>query len=272
VNIQLTRAIEWLLIPPGLTILLLLLVIKLWNSRQKQKNDHSGPVILWIVILSLYMMSINFTANQLTMILERPDLFPPLTIAQIKTSKAEAIIILGHGRYSKAPEYGGEDTLNTGGLARTRYGAKLHRETGLPILTAGGTAGQDTVSEAAIMKKVLENEFDVPVRWLEEKSKNTYENALFSSKILKKENIERVLMVTHSRDIIRALGAFQEIGILNVTPAPTLFAKQTDQTNLLDWLPNPYAISRTAVAIHEIAGMFWYRWRYGVSIPQNINR
>jgi uncharacterized SAM-binding protein YcdF (DUF218 family) len=252
VSTQTIRIIEWLLLPPGITIILILLAIQF-----RKKN-----IILWLAILSLYSVSINFTANQLLSTLERPDLFPPLTRQLIKESRAEAIIILGHSRYHDAPEYDGKDTLNTGGLARVRYGAKLHRDTGLPILAAGGAPGHEAISEAAIMKRVLAEEFNVPVRWLEEKSHNTYENALLSSEILEKAQVKRVLMVTHSRDIARALWAFQNVGILHVTPAPTLFAPPAGKTGLRDWIPNPYALSRTAVALHELAGMLWYRWKH----------
>ncbi|MBF0194512.1 MAG: YdcF family protein [Magnetococcales bacterium] len=265
-NTQTIRIIEWMLLPPGVTILLLLVVIYTLNNNKKgyKNRDNKSPFIIWLAIFSLYFMSINYTANSLTSLLERPDIHPPLTIEQIKTENAQAIIILGHGRYPKAPEYNNEDTLNTGGLARARYGAKLHRETGLPILLAGGSPYGESNSEASIMKKVLENEFNVPVRWLEERSKNTYENALYSSQLLKKENIKRVLMVTHSRDIIRALGAFEKVGILQVTPAPTLFGQKPTSNSIKSFTPNPYALSRNAVALHELAGMYWYNLRYGV--------
>lgn len=267
-NIQLTRIIEWLLLPPGLTIILLLLAINIWNRRPQRENRNKNPKLLWFALLSIYGMSINVTADFLTSALERPDLFPALSITKIKDSNAEAIVILGHGRYPEAKEYDDTDTLNTGGLARVRYGAKLHRETGLPILTAGGTPYREQVSEAAIMKMVLEQEFNIPVKWLEEKSSNTYENALFSSMLLEHQGIKRVLLVTHARDMIRALWAFQKVGILQITPAPTLFSKSFEQTEPLDWIPNPYALSKTAVALHEHIGIFWYRWRYSLELPQ----
>ena len=116
------------------------------------------------------------------------------------------------------------------------------------------------------MKRVLEEEFNVPVRWLEEKSDNTYENALFSSQILEKEALKRVFMVTHSRDIIRALWAFEEVGILEIIPAPTLFARVSGKVTLSDWTPRASALSRNGTALHELAGMVWYRWRYGKSL------
>ncbi len=46
-------------------------------------------------------------------------------------------MVLGGGRYRDAPEYG-NDTVGEYTLVRLRYAAKLHRETGFPLLVTGG--------------------------------------------------------------------------------------------------------------------------------------
>ncbi len=254
---QATKIAEWLLLPPGITIILILLTVRVWKKS----------LLMWCSLILLYAMSINVTANHLLWTLQRPDLFPPLTPAMIEAAGAEAIVILGHSRYSRAPEYGGADTLNSGGLVRVRYGARLHRQTGLPILAAGGAPGYKAMSEADLMQQVLAEEFATPVRWLEEKSRNTYENALFSSKILQEAGIKRILLVVHSRDVVRAIWAFKQVGTLEVTPAPTLFVRPVNRAGIMNWIPNPNALSRTAVVLHELVGIVWYRLRYGDDIP-----
>ena len=50
---------------------------------------------------------------------------------------AKAVVILGGGVRRNAPEYGG-DTLATLTLERVRYGARVARLTGLPVLVSGG--------------------------------------------------------------------------------------------------------------------------------------
>ncbi len=90
---------------------------------------------------------------------------------------ASAIVILGGGTYFHAPEYAGEDTVNEMVLPRLRYGARLHRALQLPILVSGGKLLGNHVSEAQQMRDALEQDFQVPVRWTEDASDNTLENA-----------------------------------------------------------------------------------------------
>lgn len=70
------------------------------------------------------------------------------------------------------------------------------------------------------MRETLENEFGVKVRWSEDKSRNTRENAAFSAAMLAKENIKHIVLVTHSFDMPRAKEEFATSG-LQVIAAPT---------------------------------------------------
>jgi hypothetical protein len=67
----------------------------------------------------------------------------------------QAIVILGARSYAAAPEYRG-DTVAAATLARMRWGARLHRQTGLPIMVSGGSPGGTRTSEAEQMKAALE--------------------------------------------------------------------------------------------------------------------
>ena len=130
---------------------------------------------------------------------------------------AQAIVILGGGTRPYAPEYGGA-TVGTITLERIRYGARLARATGLPVLVSGG-AVRGAPPEAVLMRNVLVYEFGVPVRWLETRSRNTHENAVKSAAILKGSGIERVILVGHSFDFPRSRKEFEAAGI-DVIPAP----------------------------------------------------
>lgn len=259
VTLQLTRLLERVLLPPGIGILLL--VLTLWLLMRGEIAQKIGKFLLLITLLLIYFTTIPYTANRLIDSLEQTDTYPALTDDDIQKSKAQAIVILGYGRYSKAPEYGGQDTLSTGGLARVRYGAYLHKKTGLPILTSGGRIHAKQPSEAMIMKTVLESDFNTPVRWIEEESSNTWENARNSTLILKTHTINHIFMVTHSRDTKRALWSFKKTGTIQVTPSPTLFRtgdKTHNGKDLLDWIPNVYATKTIGLCLHEYLGQLWY--------------
>src|ERR1035437_7545753 len=86
--------------------------------------------------------------------------------------------------YINAREYAG-DTTGPSTLERVRYAAKLFRETGKPILVTGGIPGGiGARSEGEIMRDILQDEFHVPVRWVENQAQESKQNALLSAPLL----------------------------------------------------------------------------------------
>jgi uncharacterized SAM-binding protein YcdF (DUF218 family) len=124
-------------------------------------------------------------------------------------------------------------------------------------MATGGTALGNGFSEAAQMKTVLEEEFRVPVRWVEKTSRNTRENAYKSFAILKKDDIDHIALVTHAWYMPRAMREFEQAGF-NVTPAPTAFTTRY-RTGLISFIPTANAMQKSWLYFHEIAGMLWYR-------------
>ena len=161
---------------------------------------------------------------------------------------AKAVVILGGGIRYNAPEYGG-DTLATLTLERVRYGARVARLTGLPVLVSGGTvlAGEP---EAVLMAASLQQEFGVPVRWVEPLSRTTHENAVRSAAMLKREGIDRIVLVTHVFDTRRAIAEFEAQG-LAVTSAPT-GGRSTSDGVILDYLPTMVGLTRSYYASYEL--------------------
>ena len=174
----------------------------------------------------------------------------PLSVAE--AGRAQAIVILGGTVRHYAPEYGG-GTLGAITLERVRYGAKLARETGLPVLVTGGPIG-DSTPLGVMMKTVLEREFQVPVRWVEAAARNTHENAVNSAAILKEAGLQRILLVSHDVHIRRARAEMEAAG-LEVIGAPTaLAAPRVGADRLLDWVPSANALQTSYYALHEWFG------------------
>ncbi len=244
----LTHLLERLLLLPDGPILLTAAGLLLWRTRG----------IAWVAALGLgllYLAALPVTTRLLWAWLAVP---PPLDPATAR-HRAEAIVILGATRYSRAPEYGGRDNLAGLGLERVRYGAWLQRRTGLPILVSGrGWRAPGERSEAAIMADILEHEFHVPVAWKEERSRSTYENALYSSRLLRRLGIGRIVLVTHAYHMPRAREAFEAMG-LTVVPAPTVYFQTFSEYAIFDWLPEMRALRRNRLLVHEIVGLIWYR-------------
>src|SRR4029078_3845558 len=112
----------------------------------------------------------------------------------------------------------GASTLSGLTLERVRYGARVARATGLPVLVSGG-AQKDMPAEAPLMRDALIKEYGVPVRWIESRSLNTHENAVKSAARLKASGVDRIILVGHSFHFPRTRNEFEAAGI-SVIAAP----------------------------------------------------
>ena len=242
-----TNFIAAFLLPPLSLLLVFALGILLLHRRRR----FAKP-LLFIVFGLLWIASTPYFAEGALHLLEARTaaLEKPL-------QNANAIVILGGGTYFHAPEYARQDTVNEQTLMRLRYGAKLQRETGKPILVTGGKPLGNHLPEAQQMRAVLEQDFRVPVRWTEETSDNTFENAHHSFRMLQAQGIRRIYLVTHAWHMPRAADVFRRAGF-EVVEAPTAFTMRY-QTDLLAFLPRAEALRDSKIFMHEVIGLVWYR-------------
>lgn len=244
----LKKLLTALILPP--TGPLLLAFFGLWLAgRQSRRWRHAGFTLATLSLLGLVALSLPLVGSRLLAVLE-PD--PPISRSQLAT--AQAIVILGGGAYSRAPEYGG-DTVGCATLERVRYGARLARESRLPLLVSGG-APFGGRAEAESMKAVLENEFNVPVRWTENTSRDTAENAQLSTSILRAAGITRIALISHAWHLPRAVPLFEREGI-TVIAAPTAFSGGAP-TPVESLLPGD-GLGRSRLALHEYLGQLYNR-------------
>lgn len=238
-----------LIMPPGGLILLLLTGFFLVRGVL-------GRMFLLVGISVFALMSMPPVADKLIAGLEP---YPALRPDSLTRTDAEGILVLGAGRYSWAPEYGG-DTIGSKSLQRVRYGAFLHRRTGLPVYVTGGSPSHEHPPLARLMAEVLTNELGVAVAGVEDRSQTTAENATFSAEMFARDGIGKVLLVTQAWHMPRAIGAFERAGI-EVIPAPTYFAHREGESepSFRDWLPSAAAFTISYFALHEYLGQVWYQ-------------
>ena len=246
-----------LLLPPGVII-----VTALLGFLIQIRWLFVGSFIVFLSIAALLILSLPLTGQQLMAGIE--SRFPPLQLAATPEAGPPpgAIVILGGGRYTDAAEYGEGDSVNRTTLERLRYGAYLHRLTGLPILVSGGTPYGEQVSEAELMQASLKRDFQVVAKWVEGKSATTFENAKYSNAILNNAGIRRVYLVTHASHMPRAVWAFENMGISTI-PAPmgfTTLNKQNRET--LGYFPTAYSLLLSSTALRERLGLILYKHKY----------
>ena len=248
----LTNSIAAFLMPPGSLLLVMLLGLVLLRRRRAL-----GLTLIGLSWIALYALATPYLSALLLSSVE-----PPYADPRAQPG-GQAIVVLGGGIYPKAPEYGGENTVTAEELVRLRYAARLYRVLDKPILVAGGDPQRIGESEAALMKRVLQNDFRVPVRWTEPASNNTDENARFSYAILHSAGIRTIYLVTHAWHMPRARMAFEHAGF-TVIPAPTEY-ETAKRGVLLDFLPSAWALKDSARFFHETIGLLWYRIKFAIS-------
>jgi uncharacterized SAM-binding protein YcdF (DUF218 family) len=243
-----------LLLPPGGFVLLLAFA---WLLRRRR--PRFAALCFAIGLGGLTAMSLPVFVEWGARLLERE---PALAEARWGGLAAEAgaIVVLGAGRELADPAWGGDQPGHLA-LERLRYAARLARASGLPILTSGGLHFGQAPSEAYIGAEVLQRDFQVPTRWLEERSRTTWENAVYSAQMLKAAGIERVVLVTSAVHMPRSRWCFEQNGI-EVVAAPVGFMGVPNGRPLGGWLPEAKAVWQTSLLINEAAGMLLYPLLY----------
>lgn len=242
-----SRTVEFLAYPPGNLLIFLLIALLLYKWRSAML------ITLVIGVLQTVVLSLPVVAEKLMVGLEQQ--YPPKPELWLQQPLPEAIVVLGAGRNLEAIEYAGRMSASTE-LERLNYAAYLHRKTGLPILISGSS------NEADYMRDVMENTFQVPIRWQEGSSHTTWENAAYSDQILSEAGIHSAWVVTQAWHMPRAMLAFQNRQV-NYLPAATSYGSSNFwRHEWLWWIPQANALSRSQTALHEWFGLMSYRLQH----------
>ena len=261
-NPAVKRLIELLALPPtslyiGITLGLCLYAAAKRRAEPRRVLARMGAALALCSSLTLVALSIPQVAFWLLDSLQTAPAIP-FTATSID---ADAIVVLGGDIDCDPPEYG-PDQPGFISLERCRYAAQLSRRTGVPILISGGVLRPDRRSAAEVLRDFVQDELQVPVRWVEKRALNTRQNIQFSAQILRKEGIQRMAVVTHAWHMPRALDVCESEGLTSdgwtVLAAPTMAA--TPPANLRDAImPRARSFRDSSWAIHEWVGRLWYR-------------
>lgn len=234
--------------PPGLQLVMLAVAILCWFRFR-----HLSFALVLLAFASLYLLSTAAVSNALLKGLESGTIYHAKA-HNIQGHSPEAIVILGTGVLGNTPEYEMEPQPGALLIQRLRYGLKLQKETGLPILVTGGS--RYGINESQVMQTFLE-EHGAKVQWMEASSRTTRDNAKNSAALLGDKHI---LLVTHAWHMPRAASAFEKAGF-TVTAAPTArLGTRLSLSRLEAWLPDARYLRKSQLALHEYVGMVWYRF------------
>lgn len=242
-----------LLLPPA--SLLLVAGAGLWFGRSRRWGLWMAAVAL----AALALLSMPVTAVMLARPFEAA--YRPLNEASFRPEPGGhyMVVVLGGGRDLGAVEYPEGERLSNGTLQRVRYGARLARALRLPLAVAGGSPGGGSESEAGLMRKFVTEELRQPVALVEDKSRNTQENAAFIARERGRLDFTHVIVVTDVIHMPRAVRSFESAG-LSVVPAPMRFFASAPW-RAQDFLPSSEGMDKSHRVLYELLGMLWYRLR-----------
>lgn len=248
--------LKQLLMPPG--ILLLLMLLGWWLRRRFPRLAFtcfvSGFGGLWLMSLPAVM---QWSAG----LLEREPVLEEVQWATL-AQRADAIVILGAGREQNDPGWGGTDQPGLMALERLRYAARLARASGLPMAATGGLRYGQPPSEAALMADSMKRDYALEIRWLEEQSRTTWENAVLSAELLQPQGVRRVVLVTQAWHMPRARWSFEQAGF-EVISAPMGYLSAGYERPLGGWLPESRVIWQSSQLLNEAIGLLAYPMVYG---------
>jgi uncharacterized SAM-binding protein YcdF (DUF218 family) len=178
---------------------------------------------------------------------------------QVDFRGAQAIVVLG-GEVRAGNGADIPDRVGARAYERLAFATDAYHELHLPVAVSGGRPPNRRTSEGELMKAALESEFGVPVTWNEDQSRTTWENAVFTTALLRKAGIDEVVVVTHRWHLPRTLRSFERAGMRAV---PWLAPETLPSRGAVgDYLPSVGALQDSFYGLHEIIGRVYYELRY----------
>lgn len=210
---------------------------------------------------AILLVLLAFSPLQALMVLPLENRFPE---APSDLPAPTGIIVLGGSTDGDIEAARGQVALN-GAAARLTTGAALARKyPNARLVFTGGSAaltGQ-APSEASSVRR-LWIELGVPQDNVayEDKSRNTWENALYTRDLVKPTPDEKWLLVTSAMHMPRSMGLFRHVGF-SVIAYPTDYKSFG---NSWDWMPSAdpaKSMGNIEIATHEWIGLLVY-WLTG---------
>jgi uncharacterized SAM-binding protein YcdF (DUF218 family) len=240
-------------------LVLLHLAVLLGIAYVWRKHKECRRRLLWVLapVLLLWLCSTPPVAYLALGSLEWR--YPP---ADEVSPDAGAIVILA-GTVHAADPIRKRPELGPSTLYRCLHGAALHRANpdNLIILSGGRINGETDPAAAAVMDEFMRLQGVNPSRiLLEESSRDTYENAVETCKLLRTRGIHKIVLVTEATHMLRAEACFRKQG-MEVSPSPCGHIANGYGFDWRDVFPDVNSAAQVNIVWHEWLGLAFYRLR-----------
>ena len=241
-----------LLLPPTVWLLLLLAVLIFWRRSWARKLF----LFTFLLILALHTGPLNY-------VLRYPleSGYPPVLDPR-KAGSYDAIVVLTGG-ITPASGMIPFSTIDQFMFRRLDEALRLYRLQPKPIIVSGGHVNPFTEdkNENKIARDFL-IKWGVPAKDVlgEGKSRDTFESAVETRKLLVEKGYKRYLLVTSAFHMPRSMLAFAARAPEPV-PAPGDFSLGALEFTPFDFFPSESAARQLFITLHEYLGLANYHWR-----------
>lgn len=257
---EMSKLLPLLVYPLGVACILLAAALVVGKQPRVQR------LLVAAALAVLFMFGNQWVAEALAAQLELRHL------PQGELPQAEAIVLLGGGTRPRLPPRPISEMNEAG--ERMVYAARLFHQGKAPrIVISGGVIDLygTAVPETEAMRELLVA-LGVPDEAIidEDRSRNTYENAVYVREILVELGVNDVLLVTSALHMPRSVAIFVKQGIA-VTPAPVDFWTTWSEPGrtvprnwagtLLKFIPSAEYLDLSTRVLREVVGMIVYRLR-----------
>lgn len=243
-----------LVIPLNLSVTLLLLALLLLIVRwRKMAGLLAVSALVWAFFWSLPSSSL-WAGGMLE------QRFPYHEPASQPVS--QAIVVLG-GNTANGRKNWFEPYQRDNVIMRTDTAGDLYLAGRAPLLVVSGAALDGGQSEASMMAAALER-MGVPATAIiqEGNSYTTHQNAVYTARLLKENNISEFLLVTSALHMPRAMASFRKQGFRPVAaPSPAQIVVPRGQAHFSFWLPDLRTLHASRSIVKEYLGLlvYWLR-------------
>ena len=130
------------------------------------------------------------------------------------------------------------------------------------LLISGGTGSlyAQPVREASLLRTfALEDGLRDDQILVDDASRNTYENALYTMYILRTHGYQRCVLVTSALHMRRAAAIFHKQGLTPDLYPVDFNSKPGGELTPFDFLPSAHTLSMASEVMHELVGLVMYR-------------
>lgn len=240
-----------------------LLLLAAWGGWRLRRSRPGGGWMMVVALAGIWLSATEAAGELLSRAVGQPAALNPGGLDSLRGQPQGAVLVLGGGVQQRVPELG-MSAPSAVTAERLAYGIWLARRTGWPLAFSGGigwTATELKDPEAGTVGRVAAQDYGLPLRWAESRSRDTRENAAQSLPLLSKDGVKAVILVTHDAHMRRALRAFEpEAARLGIRLMPAPVGLRDDAlTSFSDWCPSVSGFARVRYVVYET--LAWWAGR-----------